>query len=48
MLYGYAETNTRISEFIRQLFWKFPKFTFFPKFCKMLRKFIMFDKAVKW
>ena len=34
------ETNTQMSEFTRRLFWKLPKFTFFPKFCKMPRKLI--------
>ena len=42
IMYGYVETNTQISECTRQLIWKLPKFTFFPKFCNMLEKFIMF------
>ena len=46
-MYVYVETNTQIFEFTRQLFWEFEKFTFFPKFCKMLEKCIMFiDKTL--
>ena len=33
-LYGYVNTNTQISEFIRKLFWKFLKFTFSQNFAK--------------
>ena len=38
IMFGYVETNTHIFELTRQLVWKLPKFTFFPKFCKMLEK----------
>ena len=46
-IYGYVETNTQIFAFTWRLVWKFPKFTFFPKFWKMLQKLIMFiDKTL--
>ena len=47
IVYRYDETNSQISEFAPQLFWKFPKFKFSQKFCKISGTFIMFiEKAL--